>query len=999
MATTEHSINDALAALLRGTRWAWRGDAVVRSETTGLLAESKLRRPDILVLEPYTSPVVIETEVVPAADVEAEALARLGEKLSGSGRPVLSCIAVRLPQRFREVQGRKLKNAIKHAGDLDFALYSGKNAQKFERYPQSGWLSGSINELSLFVQSASMPPLIIEDAADTFEMGVNQAASFLNDIAKDHPATVQKIANELHQQDSTQTRRMAMVILVNAFIFHEYLAGGNGGLAGVRTLAELKYSNAGLQISVILEDWNKILRVDYFPIFDIACRILRVIPSSLSQELVGRLARTAEKLVSTDVIRSHDLTGTVFQKLISDRKFLAAFYTTPASAALLAGLAINEDTLLSNGDWSNPVAVASMRIADFACGTGTLLTTAYQRIIQIHELRGGNAEAIHPQMMARALVGCDILPAAAHLTASALAGSYPHVQYDESAIFTAPYGVQTNDEVKLGSIDLLRHGKMLEGLKITAKAIEATQDADVDIWRYAPHGSFDMVIMNPPFTRPTNHAGSHANVPNPVFAAFGSTAQEQKLMKDTAKELTKGTIYHGNAGVASVFLELADRKLKVGGTLAMVMPMTLLTGTSWQKCRNRLYEAYENLIVVTIAGSRNYTTAFSADTGIADCLIIGQRSDRRKTHATFVILNKPPEYSAHAAAIATQVQKLSNDNAIRRLDDRPVGGTQITIGNEIVGQVMYAPLPKNGSWKVLRVVDLSLAQSAYQLATRQRVWLPTQESPLEITINTVQRIGKLGPISRDINGTNPDGSIRGPFELQQLHANMEPTYPVLHAHKAERERTLMFEADCEGIPRLVSSELEQEGIYEKTIQVFQTASHCHHNVDFRFNAQSTSMQFTQRKTIGGRAWLSVKLSTPELEKALVLWANSTLGLMMYWWHASKQDAGRGSIPKSSLKNLPVLDVTALSQEQLIRGGGVRRTQASAAQTPAPARAGQKPQTARPPLLRRSAGLARGAARRGRSAGYPAPKAQPRAVYPRQQAIAPSPAAKMREGLT
>ena len=40
MATTEHTINDAIAELLRGTRWAWRGDDVVRSESTQLLARS-----------------------------------------------------------------------------------------------------------------------------------------------------------------------------------------------------------------------------------------------------------------------------------------------------------------------------------------------------------------------------------------------------------------------------------------------------------------------------------------------------------------------------------------------------------------------------------------------------------------------------------------------------------------------------------------------------------------------------------------------------------------------------------------------------------------------------------------------------------------------------------------------------------------------------------------------------------------------------------------------
>ena len=76
------------------------------------------------------------------------------------------------------------------------------------------------------------------------------------------------------------------------------------------------------------------------------------------------------------------------------------------------------------------------------------------------------------------------------------------------------------------------------------------------------------------------------------------------------------------------------------------------------------------------------------------------------------------------------------------------------------------------------------------------------------------------------------------------------------------------------------------------------------------------MQFTDRKTIGGRAWISIKLPTAKLEKSLVLWGNSTLGLLMYWWHSSKQQRRRGSIPKSALQSLPVLDVTALSPTQL-----------------------------------------------------------------------------------
>ena len=55
------------------------------------------------------------------------------------------------------------------------------------------------------------------------------------------------------------------------------------------------------------------------------------------------MRRTADRLVALGVSQSHDLSGTVFQRLIADRKFLATFYTRPESAALLAHLAIPDD--------------------------------------------------------------------------------------------------------------------------------------------------------------------------------------------------------------------------------------------------------------------------------------------------------------------------------------------------------------------------------------------------------------------------------------------------------------------------------------------------------------------------------------------------------------------------------------------------------------------------------------------------------------------------------
>ena len=463
---------------------------------------------------------------------------------------------------------------------------------------------------------------------------------------------------------------------------------------------------------------------------------------------------------------------------------------------------------------------------------------------------------------------------------------------------------------------------LLEGSEITAKAIEATKGEEVDIWRYAPHGSFDMVIMNPPFTRPNNFERRIPDTPNPNFASFGASAAEQKAMAKAAKELTKKTVAHGSAGEASTFLALADRKLKIDGMLALVMPLTLLTGSSWEKCRIQLREAYDELILISITGGNNLVS-FSADTGMGECLVIGRKSGRRQWRATFVILNETPGYSIYSISIAHQIRRMMRDRTLRRLEDGPTGGSAIYFGEEIVGQALSAILPSTGGWKLARIADLSLAQCAYQLASMERIWLPTQQSEntLDLPMAQVREIGKIGPYHLQVSKTQRDGQRR-PFNLRPLQGNEVPTYPVLSAHDADRERTMVFEADHDGIPYQASSKDEQIRVDKEVANAFATASHCHSNLDFRFNSQSTAMQFTQRKTIGGRAWISIQLTTAGHEKALVLWSNTLLGILMFWWHSSRQQPGRGILTKSTLGTLPILDVATLTRTQLQRAAQI-----------------------------------------------------------------------------
>jgi hypothetical protein len=472
--------------------------------------------------------------------------------------------------------------------------------------------------------------------------------------------------------------------------------------------------------------------------------------------------------------------------------------------------------------------------------------------------------------------------------------------------------------VALGSLELLDPQKKLDIVAITAKAAGGTGESEADTWTEIPDGMFDVLVMNPPFTRSTGHEGKKIGVPRPMFAAFSSTKEEQRLMAKATQRLTKGTSAHGNAGEASIFLVLAHRKIKTKGMLALVMPLSLMSGEAWEASRATLTKNYSDLVLISIAGYSDEEMSFSADTGMGECLLIGRKSGTASTRATFVVLKKRPAYPILGATAAKQIRSLIGSAGLRRLEDGPVGGTPLYFGHDLIGQAIDAPISERAVWNPSRIADLSLAQSAYQIGNRKCIWLPAmhQFEAFDLPITTVQEIGEIGPYHADINFSPSGGGIRGPFDILDVEENSTPTYPALWKHDAIREMTMMFEADSEAQPKHAKNAEEKVIIAEKVAAIWATASHCHFNQNFRFNSQSTAMQFTPRRSIGGRAWISIRLASEDHEKALVAWGNTTFGLLLHWYHANKQQAGRGNIGRTALQDLPILDVTALMPEQL-----------------------------------------------------------------------------------
>ena len=589
-------------------------------ENKGVFLGSQ-RQPDILIVQARAHPVVIENEYAPAVNVEAEALQRLGEQLdsnivSASGR-IEAAVALRSPMELRNCTGADDVDAMLTKGVmLEYALFAGPSAADASRFPKSGFISGNIRDLASFAMNAATPEDAVQRAVAALEEGVNDAAAILRQAATLRESTQPAITALLKQPYSEQTLRMAATIIVNALVFHQNMAGQHG----VKGLDDITDDGILLR-SDVLSEWHKILNVNYWSIFNIASDLLRCInPPGMAADALQIMRRTADRLVTLGVSQSHDLVGTVFQRLIADRKFLATFYTRPESAALLAHLAIPDD-----GDWQDPERVKDFRIADYACGTGTLIHAAYRRLNRLHWLAGGDPEPLHAHMMENSLTACDVLPSAVHLTASMLSSTHPTQGYDGSRTIVARYGRTDDGGVSLGSLDLLAgNGEVKPLIPLhSGTAVTGTGEARSELGVDMPPASQNLVIMNPPFTRPGSdwEGDDRKSDSFKQFQGLETDLHTQTRMSTLARDYAKDSCAHGYAGLASWFVALSNRMVKRAGTIALVLPMTALQGASWQKVRQLVARNYRDMTVLTIAASSQDDQSFSADTGMAEALI------------------------------------------------------------------------------------------------------------------------------------------------------------------------------------------------------------------------------------------------------------------------------------------------------------------------------------------------------------------------------------------
>lgn len=503
---------------------------------------------------------------------------------------------------------------------------------------------GNLSEMADWMASQVLRPLVVE--ADT-----NFAIKVLTQAVTSITASVKMLRgkeledifggktvfeNILQYEEGRypleEMRQAATYLLVNQIIFYPVLSRMD---TAFEAIDEDKIGKP----SDLLRYFNPVLERDYSSVFgfDVASRL----PESATK-IVKTVIMTIKALAPEKI--GHDVLGKVFHELIpfNIRKAVAAFYTNNEAAEILAQLAIKKP---------------DAKVIDLAVGSGTLLVAAYRRKKELlQKARGFRLPEDHKRFLEEDLTGVDIMPFAAHLAVMHLSlqallsetekvrvAVWDSTELKPDIIIPAIYS-ELKAAYKRPTLDMFKEGAITPKeayIKKGAITLEGVGGEEIHLEKT------DLVIMNPPFTR-------QERLPKQYKFSLA------KRLKEYEKYL------HGQLGLYGYFVFLADRFMKKGGRLALVLPSSLLRIQSALGVREVLIKNYEIEYMITTWKK----SAFSESAKFREILLIAKKKDSTPEGGFCAIVNlkRMPENLKEASTIALKIRTASEKGT--QIDDK-----------------------------------------------------------------------------------------------------------------------------------------------------------------------------------------------------------------------------------------------------------------------------------------------------------------------------------------
>ena len=495
---------------------------------------------------------------------------------------------------------------------------------------------------------------------------------------------------------------VSVLLLMNAALLHARLEDAKGQAADLARVGQLHDVATGAEpVKVLREAWTAVLRYDYEPVFRPALDVLEALAAADAHggvnQAVRAVAAWAKENAEVYVSMGMEYAGELFSRVLGNQASDGAFFTRQSAARLLAELALD-----ATGEtaWTDRRTWRRLKMADLACGSGTLLNAYLEAVKNRIRKAGGDersAAEFHKYAVERLVTGLDINPVSLQMAAGRMTLGNLSVDYQKMGLRAMPYGSVDGTAVRLGALELLTDEDVVGTMSAnTADSGEQRQSALFESSVVDPEIVQDVeerriVMMNPPFT--ANDKKGRKFTPEVTKALQRRELQIRDRL--AASDAEAAGVIDANS-IRTMFTPLAEKVVaENNGILATVMPVTACTGASGLRERQFIASRFHIDMIVCSHDPREPN--LSTHTSINECLLIARRDGGVSRAATiFVNLRRFPRTAEAVQDVVTAIRN-------RRFAE--------------VGSVCEWPedLVRAGDWSPVQWFDPRLAEAAAEL--------------------------------------------------------------------------------------------------------------------------------------------------------------------------------------------------------------------------------------------------------------------------------------------
>jgi type I restriction-modification system DNA methylase subunit len=686
-------------------------------------------------------------------------------------------------------------------------------------------------------------------------------------------------AKDIHKLIST-----AGLLIIDALVLSEIIAARNKEVPTLSIL--LQSANLKKEIE---NSWQYIIKkINYQPVLQIALDVLRNMSASptLDKQL-RNLVELAYDMASSRVLLRHDLFGRIYHRLLLGElvKYYATYYTSIPAARLLARLLVNLPSTLDAKDVPPKYGGEPLRVVDFACGSGTLLSAVYKELDTLHRISSERLriDELHKYLIEEGLWGFDVLHHAVHLAATVLFLHNP-IPVDKSKLYALRLG--DGDGRYLGSINFLTSPKLSGDMVLAGQIAGGIEEVSVSKREAASIELplFHICIMNPPFTRSVGGNLLFGSLPKKERAAL------RKRLSEILNE--KGLAGIGQAGLGAVFVFLADEYLVEGGRIGLVLPRAVLSGVAWEKVREKLLSSYHIEYIITSYEINNQWN-FSENTDLSEILLVARkrRAEEEAGFTIFANLWRKPKNELESIHLGSQLKQLHQSAALYNIENSNVSQHSLKLQGAKIGEAYSARLEdlNFGVYNFFSQMELNRTSI---LLRKGIVYTPDQGIVGHIKLTTLSDLGAtIGPDVKQVHSVFRRESARSFYNaFWDYDSNLVNTIQ-------QRPNSYLEPKDSRKARQLWTKRgqlLIVERAWLKTYPVL--AIHLNN-------------------AVLSNVWWPVKLDDISLSKFLSVWINSTFGFLLF---SSIAEVTRGpwiKIKKKYLQNMYVLDINKLNKHQ------------------------------------------------------------------------------------